>query len=182
MYLLLLSTALYTAPTIYAQEETTEEAIENIKPSSARQYIAHLLTGGTADLGALLCIGTGFIAGANILDNAPHALSNKLGLTEKGIRCKNTSINAACTTLGIATIVTGFIAGCYVIYKTPLWTDKYILGLQRERDLTQKIDTFGLRILLRYPLGLLLGEYIQQQRDQSIIDDQSNCNSQESAD
>jgi hypothetical protein len=53
----------------------------------------------------------------------------------------------------------GAIAGLYIVYKTPQWTDTYILKKETTRTGQQNIIAFVNRILLFYPLGVLTGEY-----------------------
>ena len=52
----------------------------------------------------------------------------------------------------------GIIPGAYLVYKTPQWTDTYILRLQRKRSTKNKFKNFVLR-LLPLPWGPLLGEW-----------------------
>lgn len=57
-------------------------------------------------------------------------------------------------------IVAGMVAGVYCIYKTPQWTDTYVLGCKDKRTDKQNVITFINRVLIPVPFGVLAGEYL----------------------
>ncbi len=52
----------------------------------------------------------------------------------------------------------GIITGAWIFYKSPQWTDTYIIKKKDTRTFTQNMATFLSRIVWNYPLGVILGE------------------------
>ena len=65
--------------------------------------------------------------------------------------------DCACLVKGSALAAT-FLGALYVHYKTPQWTDTYILGLEAERTFEQNVFTLFIRTILSLPIGILVGE------------------------
>jgi hypothetical protein len=65
--------------------------------------------------------------------------------------------DCACLVKGSAVAAT-LLGALYVHYKTPQWTDTYILGLETERTFEQNIFTLFIRTILSLPIGILVGE------------------------
>lgn len=109
------------------------------KPNMLRHYATHIITDGAAHLAAGVSVGAGLIIGGAFEKNNSSAL-------------------------GATSALAGFAAALYTIYKTPQWTDKYILNYDTQRSTSQNIITFACRLFIPFPLGTLLGELEVEKR------------------
>ena len=109
--------------------QNTQITSEQVKEDKSLHLGAHILTGGCAYLGAATSIVLAMIIGDTIAKNHP-TLSYMIG----------------------------FMAGGWIMYRTPQWTDTYIVKKTGQRTLTQNLVTFLNRIILSWPLGVITGE------------------------
>lgn len=143
-YALLLT--LITGTYAYSQQaEATAPVAQPTKQEtevfSGNDYVAHILTGAASNIAALVSVAAGAVAGQVAL-------------------VRNPSGDISAIYLSSATpILLGSIAGLYIIYKTPQWTDTNLLEKKKERTTKQNIIVFLNRILLSWPLGVVTGEY-----------------------
>jgi hypothetical protein len=109
------------------------------KPDMLRHYATHIIADGAAHLAAAGCMAAGFIIGGKLEQNKSSGLA-------------------------AASALTGIAAALYTVYKTPQWTDHYILNYDTQRSTSQNILTFVCRIFIPFPLGTLLGELESEKR------------------
>lgn len=110
----------------------------NDMPSDLEYYGSHMITTLAAELSMPIVVVLGGaigIAGDFILKNEPSIMTS-LGL------------------LG------GITSSLIILYKTPSWTDEYILNLKAKRTDGQKLIGFLSRLLLIGPIGPLVGEIL----------------------
>jgi hypothetical protein len=66
----------------------------------------------------------------------------------------------------VLSAITGCAAAFYIYYKTPEWTDTYVLERGNGRTMGQNIATLLTRLLLPlWPLGVVAGEYLVYEDD-----------------
>lgn len=143
--------------TLYPQEAEIIAEVNQETQLSANHYVSHLITG----LGAHLALATSSFVGLIIGNavartNIADWISYQMGLTPKEFKCDNFNILFAQRAIPGALAM---LAGLYVVYKTPQWTDKYLLKKKKERTLKQNILVFFNRFVLPCPVGVLTGEY-----------------------
>ncbi|MFI5332986.1 MAG: hypothetical protein ACHQVS_02705 [Candidatus Babeliales bacterium] len=139
------------------QTETTPELQQKTEQLSANHYTSHLITGLAAHLVFLTSTVTGIIIGDAVAKTGTADwISYQIGLTPKELRCTNYNILFGVRAIPAAL---SMLAGLYVVYKTPQWTDKYLLKKKKERSVRQNILVFLNRFLLPCPIGILTGEY-----------------------
>ena len=107
----------------------------NNKSHILRHYATHVATDAAAQFTGAMSIAAGLVIGNAFAENR----SNELAATS---------------------VLTGFAAALYTLYKTPQWTDTYILKYDTQRSTCQNILTCVCRILISFPLGTLLGELV----------------------
>ncbi|MCL5875637.1 MAG: hypothetical protein M1114_04145 [Candidatus Dependentiae bacterium] len=128
--------------------ETTQDAEE----PSVRHYVSHLAIGMIAEKSTLLCLGMA----DEIIDphtDIEHFLSHymRLSLQEKRHQL------IALTRLIASTSM--LITGGLIFYKSPQWTDTYLLKKENKRSFRQNFYVLLNRIFFKYPFGILTGEY-----------------------
>jgi hypothetical protein len=140
--------------------------ISNEKDSNLKYYSTHLVTGGLAHLSFLLCGTLGFFVGHILVEsNLQTFIGRKLSLTPPDLLVENFR---AIFATGITPFIIGCLAGWWIIYKTPQWTDNYLLNSTKLRSKREKVETFLARIFLPYPVGVLLSEWCIAQKNKNI--------------
>ncbi len=154
---------LASVPYLFAQEKSDESAEKSVQCSTTKRYFTHVLTGGASHitLYTLSAIGTliGYVA---VKRDLPTTISRALGITPEGFLCENGNIIAS---VGMTPMIAGMIAGFYLMYKMPQFTDTYLLKLKKQRTTKQNIAIFALRALVPYPVGVLVGEVVNDAMD-----------------
>lgn len=102
------------------------------KPSQMRHYITHIATDGLSHIAAVASVMTGIAVGAALKDKSEA--------------------------LTIASFLSGFGTAGYIKYKTPQWTDTYVLKNDIKRTTPENILTFICRVLIPFPIGTVVGE------------------------
>lgn len=118
---------------------------EKINRDNARHYLTHILTYYVGRVAAGIVTGYG------------------IGLTGAGAvtiinedKCHNTS----CYTKISLPAIIGILLSTYIYYKTPQWTDMYILNSDQKRTAAQNILVMLSRIVVPFPLlNVIIGEY-----------------------
>ncbi len=105
------------------------QTIEPKCPNKATHYLTHLGT----DLASRLAFVTFVIAGIE---------------TQKNSGDISTTVP-----------IIGGLLGLFLIFKTPKWTDKYLLNNDLNRSFKQEFLTFLHRVFVFYPLCTMTGEY-----------------------
>lgn len=120
----------------------------NTDSLTVKQYItliaAHV--GGTL----ALVVGIGIGVGAALL-------------TEQAIKPlpNNNPAKVPLAIAGVSTMITSIAAGLYVFYKTPQWTDTYILKSDKIHMPRQHLINQFIRAVVTYPIGGVVGEYLK---------------------
>ena len=125
---------------IYAEDNTTtnKKATFWQRHPDLKRYGAHTLTGFTSHI----------VAAATIILTATLSASH----VKDGQNIKE--ILAKCI---LPTTIAG-IASVYTVFKTPQWTDTYILKNGKKRTTIQNMSNFCVRVLIGAPFGYALGE------------------------
>jgi hypothetical protein len=127
-------------------------------------YKAHLATGFLAQIALLVSASAGFVGGAIALNKGFDTyIYRKLNLQpalEEGLL--NVSRNVMDGVM-YPPVLVGILAGLYVIYKTPQWTDKYVLKKDSVRTSKQNIIVFLNRCIIPYPFGVVTGEFFNHE-------------------
>ncbi len=130
------------------------------KEKKSLNYSTHLATGLLAHISLPITTIGGFLIGEVASNNnmdtwiyrnfnfQPPLLEGEL----------NENLQLMCFVSGIPTLF-GLLAGLYFVYKTPQWTETYILRKNDTRTTKQNIINFINRILLPYPFGVVCGEF-----------------------
>ena len=166
---LLLSAALIASPVMYAQEEVEELSSPVTQVSAAKHCGAHLLTDSVA----------------YIVSFASFLLS--CAIAERAF--KNSKVRFLSIEGKEYPVYLGCALALYIQYKTPQWTDDYILKLGRKRTLGQNLWTFLQRSVGAFvfslpvvnPLGVLFSESWQMESDRYDAEKKSKKNEQELA-
>jgi len=127
---------LITAGTSFAQSKSEQ-------PGVLMYYGTHLATN------FVVTCGSGF--GCGIAFSMADELINSV---DKASLCR-----ASTATFIKLAALTGVV---YAFYKTPQWTDTYLLDIERERTLKENMISFFGRL---FPLGIIITEYIQRTAD-----------------
>lgn len=149
MFNLSVSTSLYP--------QQAEVILEDAQQLSANHYASHLITGLAAQLGYVTTGIIGLVMGDMVArTGTADWISYQMGLTTKEFKYTNFNILFA---VRAVPLTLSMLAGLYVMYKTPQWTDKYLLKKKKERTSRQNVLVFCNRALLGWPIGILTGEY-----------------------
>ena len=137
-------------------QETEKKAPEVQKEQlSTEHYVTHWVTGIAANIAHIMSTMTGLKVGdAAVKAGLADWIGHQRGITPPDERCEDYGTIA--TVIGVPTLLGG-IAGLYIVYKTPQWTDKYILKKKTERTSKQNFIVFLHRMFI--PFGSLTGEY-----------------------
>ncbi len=145
-------------------ENDNDKAI-NSHPKSYKPIIAHTATGIIANYAFLKTAIWGALAGAYACDNQiPTWIGRKLGVTPEGFLCEDRKIIGAVLFIPM---LAGLIAGYYIFYKTPQWTDTYLLKINTLRTTKQNLISSACR-LLPWPVGVWIGEYYVRKDAQKV--------------
>lgn len=125
-----------------------------------KHYATHIVTGGVAKIALVATPTVGYLVGMLLAvhpKDFPTFIGRKLGITPANMQCENSLIIGS--TIAIPALA-GLAAGLYIMYKTPQWTDTYLLESQKKRTTSRNILTFLSRIILPDPIGVVVGELI----------------------
>ena len=111
-------------------QKRCQERPSHEKTSEAMHYAAHLITEGLA----YIPIAAVFYAA---VDPSPAA-----------------------TGIGGLAVASGVVAGGYIYYKVPEWTDAYILEYDTPRTTGQNLISLVSRLILHWPVGTVVGEFL----------------------
>lgn len=107
------------------------------KPLPCNHYITHMITDAAGTIAAIL--------GAFTMGGITFGVATTADMKEES-----------------KAILTGAAAGLtfiYTLYKTPQWTDTYLLENNIKRTSLQNILVFLHRRILPWPIGVILGEF-----------------------
>lgn len=125
-----------------------------------KQLGVHCVTGGIASVGFATSVFAGTLLGDFLLRNGTATwIGRQLGITPENMRCDD--INIIRATL-FTPYILSLIAGSYLMYKTPQWTDTYLLKVKERRTTKENIVVLLSR-QLPWPLGIFTGEYLAKE-------------------
>jgi hypothetical protein len=112
---------------------------------TVKHYVVHALGDAVGAIAAVTTgaaiVGTGALVGSTVGSDAGMAM-------------------------GALCIPAGLMAGLYIYYKTPEWTDTHLLERGNGRTTGQNIITMWTRMVLPlWPLGVVAGEYLVYEDD-----------------
>lgn len=145
----------------FSQTTDTEQKISS-KSSSSACYGTHVVTGGIANIAHLMSCTIGLTVALMVeteydLSTRIHNMIMWNDPLEKGIK----TTNHICIALSMLPIMLpSMLASLYLIYRTPQWTDTYILHKDKQRTCKQNIITFLNRAIIPWPFGVVTGEYL----------------------
>lgn len=126
------------------------------KPSKLKYYTTHIATGGAAQLAFVASNLLGYVGSIATIDlDISTQIGRKTGFVAPDRSCTNYWLGFF---IGILPLLACLTAGSYFVYKTPQWTDTYLLKSDKKRTTRQNIITLLNRICLPYPLGIITGE------------------------
>lgn len=129
-----------------------------------KQMGVHTITGGLANVGCIASVAVGTIASDYALKNdVPTWVGRTLGITPQDSICQDDTI---ITAVEWAPFLACCLAGYYILYKTPQWTDKHLLNIEQPRTIKQNLITFLSR-QFNWPLGVWTGEYFVRRHAQA---------------
>lgn len=129
------------------------------KTKKELNYRKHILT-GTAAYGTLL--GSAYIGsqlGAYVIDKDIATWLHRVLKVDIPLGAGGMSKVKLLFATGLTPIILTVAAGLYVLYKTPQWTDTYVLKKDDKRTMPQNIITFLNRLFVPF-FGIITGEYI----------------------
>jgi|GEM_PF-5383614 hypothetical protein len=120
-------------------QKRCQERPSHEKTSEAMHYAAHLITEGLAYI--------------------PIAAVFYAGLAG-GLLSVAVDPSPAATGIGGLAVASGVVAGGYIYYKVPEWTDAYILEYDTPRTTGQNLISLVSRLILHWPVGTVVGEFL----------------------
>lgn len=124
------------------------------KQSKLKYYGTHIVTDIGSDFVGGMAIGAGLTPA--LLLGIAHA---------KGWIAEN-SVGSFVAGIGVYTsLMSGVTAAVIIKFKSPQWTDMYILKNSKKRTKSQNIISFFSRAILPNPLGTVVAEYLISESD-----------------
>jgi len=109
---------------------------------TVKHYIVHILGDAVGGITAGAVAGTSAVVGSLVASGSPEV-----------------------AVPAIAMSAVGCMAAVYIYYKTPEWTDTYLLERGQGRTVGQNMATMLTRLLPLWPLGVVAGEYLVYEDD-----------------
>lgn len=129
-----------------ANDVQTSEQKENAKGHMDMRHLKkHLMTSVVVNI----LFNTSIYIQLKALEKPDLFITRSL-MTEEQLKFWNIAIKSS--------ILVTLLGKLYAIYKTPQWTDSYLLNYQEERTTKQNIIAFLNRFFLGWPLGIITGE------------------------
>lgn len=127
---------------VFAETQADQPIINN---KNLIHYLAHICTGG---LSYIACVGIQIV---NDLVTGDAAVNSEKYVIKRTFKADETSR----TLMVLPCLATQ----CYILYNTPQWTDTHVLQKDSVRTRKQNIVPFLIRLFIRNPIGVALGEY-----------------------
>lgn len=162
---LLLGLALGIYPITQARPETEETSIEmdsteqqSLPPEYPISYLRHTATHMATAHSALIAQIALMILAAE--------------LTRKILKNSNSELSYPFAPVYAS--IAGCLTGLYIQYKTPQWTDEYLLKLERKRSTPKNVIELLSKLVIPFPIATLLEESFQWLEDLKAFEKQSN--------